>query len=494
MYTRSFLFGWFIQLLIVFSLSFSPAVLLPRTPSMKRKFVNVEKANSLQQYESTFHEGAENKKMKIDDLSTIIDCSIGENCSLYGNNSSRTLRPRKAKVTTQPKKRSKRLATVKSNQQSNSKSIGFKHDFIPPKEVVNSTYEVSENHSTRKKSPENIISHSTKVQPKVFALIESMKMTPHYTTPNVGSKNGAKVVNGGKLYNDIKVNINFEDVNNTLFADTDVAIQNKKDRSVNYVFIFTVCFVFSVFYVYYVCSCVWCLRMCMWECMWCVHMCMWCMCVLVHVVYVYVYVCACGVCVCMWCMCVHVVYVCACGVCVCMWCMCVHVVYVCAVVCACGVCCVHVVCVCACAFGVCVCLCMWCMCVLVHVVYVCACACGVCVCLCMWCMCVLVHVVYVCACACGVCVCLCMWCMCVLVHVVYVCACACACGVCACACGVCVCMCMWCVCVHVHVVYVCACACGVCVCLCMWCMCVLVHVVYVCDCACGVCVCLCKVV
>ena len=84
----------------------SPSVWLPRTPAAKkpakRTFAHVGAGNQ----ESTFHDGSEKKKLKIDDLSTIDGSASEANESII--NGSRSLRPRrgcaaKASVTTKQK-------------------------------------------------------------------------------------------------------------------------------------------------------------------------------------------------------------------------------------------------------------------------------------------------------------------------------------------------------------------------------------------------------
>ncbi|XP_066928396.1 inner centromere protein A-like [Clytia hemisphaerica] len=93
--------------------------LLPKTPGVKRKRPALSSQNdqikSPSKCSSTFVDESENKKFKIDDMSTIAeisDVSVFDNTQ---NTSTRSLRPRKKKSAPRPLKKSKRIAKQRAS-------------------------------------------------------------------------------------------------------------------------------------------------------------------------------------------------------------------------------------------------------------------------------------------------------------------------------------------------------------------------------------------
>ena len=186
---------------IIFSLLFSTSMtLLPKTPSMKRKRPDVVKANEASDAElpmklaSTFMDGGKTKKLKIDDMSAIvedIDSTLNDPSMLNATNnnteigSKRQLRTRKKKATVQPIKRSKRLANKTSdvsylespNTATKNKIVDTKNEVTTAKEAPSSSPKTLT--STMKTSP------VTQVQPKIAVLIEKLQMsTQKYNIAN----------------------------------------------------------------------------------------------------------------------------------------------------------------------------------------------------------------------------------------------------------------------------------------------------------------------
>lgn len=164
--------------------------LLPKTPSMKRKRPDVAKANEKgysgcdDKHASTFVDGCKTKKLKIDDMSAIAENTLANSTTLDSaeksmNRTFRQLRARKKKISTQPVKRSRRLAAKGDISYAESPIVidtPEQHGKTLTMSLVvdNSTivmHSPSPTHTVEKISP---VSH---VQPKVAALIEKLHLT-----------------------------------------------------------------------------------------------------------------------------------------------------------------------------------------------------------------------------------------------------------------------------------------------------------------------------
>lgn len=182
--------------------------LLPKTPSMKRKRPNIKKANesesvSPDKHASTFVDGCKTKKLKIDMSAIVENGVIAEDSVLEESNASTLKYPlrskpsKKKKTSTQPVKRSKRLAAKSScnsfiespmDLESNSTRLSPKksrtvviEDTPSPGEgtmMYNKSAFVASQNTIISPTSNTVISpvpHN--VQPRVAAIIEQLKLT-----------------------------------------------------------------------------------------------------------------------------------------------------------------------------------------------------------------------------------------------------------------------------------------------------------------------------
>lgn len=172
-------------------------VILPRTPAAKRKFVHVEKANCLDK-ESTFQVGSEFKKLKIDDCSTILECSVVNLINADKSaNDSRSLRPRRqAKQNTNRQKRN----LVKKKEEA--KSIVVSHKFVPPASISNVRFE-SPKVSTPGKESNSTLQSTMNGSSNATV----MRVTPH-KTPTIQTNFNNKP--NQKIFKKIQCQIDFE--------------------------------------------------------------------------------------------------------------------------------------------------------------------------------------------------------------------------------------------------------------------------------------------
>lgn len=190
--------------------------LLPKTPGVKRKRLDSKPANvssiSPSKHTSTFVDGGRTKKLKIDDMSTIVESTCNEESILDDTNTSKTsrsLRPRKKKNSVaRPLKKSKRLANLSKISYKESESPNFVKNTPSPSGrsqiyTSSSSNTIICSDSVIEASPNLTVAVSPinnhVVQPRVAALIEQLKMS--------SQKQASKDVQMSKPLDDIKTTL-----------------------------------------------------------------------------------------------------------------------------------------------------------------------------------------------------------------------------------------------------------------------------------------------
>ena len=163
--------------------------LLPKTPGIKRKRAPLSSQNgssSPTKCSSTFVDESENKKFKIDDMSTIAEITDVSLILDDTQNTTRSLRPRKKKSAPRPVKKSKRIVkqrVTNLNQSLENKKTSFVVQETPSPITADSTMVIDQEQSTvinetiSKLSP---INHP--IQPHVASIIQQLAKSSHKPT------------------------------------------------------------------------------------------------------------------------------------------------------------------------------------------------------------------------------------------------------------------------------------------------------------------------
>lgn len=171
---------------------------MPKTPGIKRKRTVLTSQNdksSPTKCSSTFVNEADNKKFKIDDMSTIVENSDVSLLNDTQNTSKRTLRPRQKKSAPRALKKSKRIVNQRANNSNksleNQRELSSAIVLDTPSPVVTDVFITEKKSLVINESISSISPINQQVQPHVAAVIQQLKMsaqkasiTKSVSTPN----------------------------------------------------------------------------------------------------------------------------------------------------------------------------------------------------------------------------------------------------------------------------------------------------------------------
>ena len=171
--------------------------LLPKTPGIKRKrtvLASQNEKSSPSKCSSTFVDEADNKKFKIDDMSTIVEVSDVSSLNDTQNTSKRKLRSRKKKSVPRAIKKSKRIVSQRANNLNKSLENHKELSSVvldTPSPIVADVFNSEKKSLVVNESISIISPINHQVQPHVAAVIEQLKMsaqkapnTKSVSTPN----------------------------------------------------------------------------------------------------------------------------------------------------------------------------------------------------------------------------------------------------------------------------------------------------------------------